>query len=145
MENEIKQYRYVRTKDGFILEPKKMDGEFVIDTFQTPKGERKFLSFYEKEDVEHIRPFNTYEILKESNKLEELCDVFVVVCTNKGCASYSVIEKYENAKYAISNKNSTKKDCKTLLYGAIWDSVSEQPLLNIVAKLNRSRRGLTLC
>ena len=99
--------KYIRTKDGRILEINKMVNPCVYETKPNKQG------VYEE--------IGNGWVDKVADTIEELCDEFVIVGTN-----WQQIIDLEDAKYNCDKHDNLK------IYGAIWTNKG----LIYVAKMN---------
>jgi len=80
-----------------------------------------------------IEQFKTYEIIKQADTIEELCDEFILVAPYRFRRPKTATElekDFEEMKYFYTDKNDT-------IYGAIWIELDNGAMrLEPVAKMN---------
>jgi len=107
--------KYIRTKDG-IYETKNLINVELED--------ERFKNIYRDEN------WVLYEVIKQADTIEELCDEFVLVEKMREVTYHHKSSKFDDFKsIAILNERYT-------LYGAIWTNKG----LIYVAKMNNNRK-----
>ena len=120
--------KYIRTKDGIIA-----FGEKYAYPTRLSNG-KTYFSFKEltEDRFEVMKEYNHWDILKQADNIEELCDEFVHKENIK--LPHIFVPRghwtYEECKEWCSNEYSSKNDYG--LYGAIWTDKG----LIYVAKMN---------
>ena len=105
--------KYIRTKDG-IFE--------VTDSYKVGAGFIKY-------EVKNALCIADFEIIKQADTIEELCDAFIVKFRNL------IINIYYDFEYEIPKEY--KNDSNNIIYGAIWIKGEHgEPILKSVAKMN---------